>query len=234
MGGYDYPAIGKPEIFMSWKSLFFIASFGWLNLLSLNGALSAPLPSRAEALMAIEQPSAESRLKGVLQLAKMGVMADADIVVKRLQDDDEQVRQAASIAIWEIWGRSGDKEVDNLFKRGLVALQSGRLEDSVGRFSSAIKKKASFAEAWNKRATVYFHLGKYEESLRDCDEVLKLNANHFGALSGMGQIHIKLGDYEKAIAHLKRALKINPNLTGTAELISILQLELDKKLRNSI
>jgi tetratricopeptide (TPR) repeat protein len=219
---------------MRCKPLFLLVSFCCLNLLNPTSALSVPPLSRNAALMALEQPSTESRLKAVLQLAKIGVMSDADVVVKRLLDDDEQVRLAASMAIWEIWGRSGDKVVDSLFKRGLDAMQAGKLEDSVGQFSSAIKKKATFAEAWNKRATVYFHLGKYEESLKDCDEVLKLNANHFGALSGMGQIHIKLGDYEKAISHLKRALKINPNLTGTAELISLLQIELDKKLRNSI
>jgi tetratricopeptide (TPR) repeat protein len=234
MGRYEYLANRVLEIFMRCKTLFLVASLCWLNLLSPTAALSAPPLSRASALTALEQPSAESRLKGVLQLAKTGVMADADAVVKRLQDDDEQVRLAASMAIWEIWGRSGDKAVDSLFKRGLNAMQSARLDEAIGQFSSVIKKKATFAEAWNKRATVYFHQGKYEESLKDCDEVLKLNANHFGALSGMGQIHIKLGDYEKAIAHLKRALKINPNLTGTAELISILQAELDKKLRNSI
>jgi tetratricopeptide (TPR) repeat protein len=216
-------------------NLYFVCCLLFLSgLFNASAAFSAPTPNRASALAALESPSSQARIRALAQLAKVGSMADAEMVIKRLYDDDEQVRAAASVVVWEIWGRSGDSLLDGQFKRGLNAMQGARLDEAVVAFSAVIKKKATFAEAWNKRATVYFFQGRYEESLKDCDEVLKLNANHFGALSGMGQIYLKLGDYERAIEHLKRALKINPNLPGTPELIAILQAELDKKLRNSI
>jgi len=94
-------------------------------------------------------------------------------------------------------------------------------------------QKPEFAEGWNKRATVYFLIGRFDASLHDCDQVLKRNPQHFGALAGAGQIHLRLGDRKRALEFFRRAVDVNPNLEGPAQMIPILeeQLEADERRR---
>jgi tetratricopeptide (TPR) repeat protein len=91
-------------------------------------------------------------------------------------------------------------------------MQAADLQDALTTFSEIIRRKPSFAEGWNKRATILYMIGEHRKSLHDCDEVLKRNPNHFGALSGMAQIHVILGQPEHALEAYERAVKINPNL----------------------
>lgn len=198
-------------------------------------AAAADRPAtRAQALQAIAQPSAELRRAGVERLGDIGTMADTDRLVARLHDEDEQVRLVANTALWQIWGRSGDKSVDVLYRRGVEQMEAGELPDAVATFTEIIRRKPGFAEAWNKRATLFYMMGLLELSLKDCDEVIKRNRNHFGALSGYGQIYLSMGDLERAATYLERALRINPNLAGAASTVQMLRERLDARQRRTI
>ncbi|HWK84020.1 MAG TPA: tetratricopeptide repeat protein [Caldimonas sp.] len=179
--------------------------------------------TRAQALRALEQPAADTRLAAIARLADIGKMADADRLIGRLDDADPQVRAAAAAAIWQIWSRSGDPAIDKLYTRGVEQMQAQALTDALATFSAIVLRKPDFAEGWNKRATIYFLLGRNDESLRDCDEVFKRNRKHFGALAGAGQIHLQLGHAELALDFFRRAVAVNPNLKGPAEMIPILE-----------
>jgi tetratricopeptide (TPR) repeat protein len=113
-----------------------------------------------------------------------------------------------------LWSRSGDDAIDALMDTGVAQMQSQQFRAAIATFSEVIRLKPSFAEGWNKRATVLFLAGDLRKSLADCDEVMKRNPNHFGALAGYGQIYFQLEQYEKAIEYWKRALKVNPNMEG--------------------
>ena len=214
--------------------------FPWLQigLLALTVAVPAAAvdqaPTRAQTLKAIEQPSAEVRRAAVQRLGEIGTMADADRLVARLRDEDERVRLFATASMWQIWSRSGDRAIDASYQRGLQQMEMSKMEEAVATFSEIIRKKPSFAEAWNKRATIYYLLGKFELSIKDCDEVIKRNSNHFGALSGYGQIYINLGDFERALTYFERALKVNPNLPGASTTIQLLRQQLLEKQRKTI
>lgn len=191
-------------------------------------------PTRAQTLRAIEERSAETRRAAVQRLGQIGTMADAERLVARLRDNDEQVRLLASASMWQIWSRSGDAAIDALYQRGLQQMEMARAEEAVATFSEIIRKKPSFAEAWNKRATVYYLMGEFELSMKDCDEVLKRNSSHFGALSGYGQMYMQLGDPERALGYFERALKVNPNLPGASTTLRLLQQQLQEKQRRSV
>lgn len=203
-------------------------------------AMACPLtaadkqPNRTQALAALTQPSAELRRAGVERLGEIGTMADAERLVARLHDDDEQVRLYATASMWQIWSRSGDKSVDAMYQHGIEQMEAGKLRDAVATFSGIIRKKPSFAEAWNKRATLYYMVGEFGLSLKDCDEVIKRNPNHFGALSGYGQIYLVLGDLERAASYLERALKVNPNLPGAASTVQMLRERLETRQNKTI
>jgi tetratricopeptide (TPR) repeat protein len=198
--------------------------------------ISAPVAaqmSRAEALKALEQPAPAVRLAGVERLAEVGVMADAERLVASLHDAAPAVRERAASALWQIWGRSGDPAIDELFVRGVSQMEAAALGDALVTFDEIVRRRPAFAEGWNKRATIYFLLGRYAESLKDVDEVLQRNRHHFGALSGAGQIHLQLGNERLALEFFQRALAVNPNLEGLDQLIPILEERVRKKSRNT-
>ena len=76
--------------------LALLPAVGWSQALSL-----------ADARRALSAPAAETRLAGVERLGEIGTMADADRLVARLADDDDDVREHAGSAMWLIWSRSG-------------------------------------------------------------------------------------------------------------------------------
>jgi tetratricopeptide (TPR) repeat protein len=186
-----------------------------LLLAAAGGPGAAEAFTRDEALRELaDVRNAETRRLGAAQLAETGVMADVPVLTGALRDADAGVRAEAERALWLVWSRSGDPEVDAMFAEGLRQMQGYGILEAIGTFSDIIQKKPEFAEGWNKRATVFYMLGEYEKSLKDCDEVVKRNPAHFGALSGYGQIYLQLGKLDEALYYFERALAVNPNLAG--------------------
>jgi len=210
-----------------------------LVALLLSGASVAAPWTRAQALDAVAQPDPAARLAAVDRLAEIGLMVDAGRVIERLGDTDPRVRVAAQGAIWRIWSRSEDPQIDKLFAQGVEQMQRSALDDALTTFNEIVRRKPDFSEGWNKRATIYFLLGQnekslLEKSLQDCDEVFKRNPQHFGALSGAGQIHLQLGHPRRALEYFRRAVQVNPNLDGPAQMIPQLEQHLRNVERNTI
>jgi tetratricopeptide (TPR) repeat protein len=178
---------------------------------------------REAALEALKDPDAAQRERGVVGLARNGRMADAPVLVAALRDPDESVRATAEQALWIVWSRSGNAQVDKLFAQGLEEMNGGRFDDGIATFSRVIEMAPEFAEGWNKRATLYFLAGDYRKSLADCDEVMKRNPAHFGALAGYGQIYLRLDEPEKALDYFKRALGVNPNMGSVEAAVRLLE-----------
>jgi tetratricopeptide (TPR) repeat protein len=190
---------------------------------------------REDALAALANGSdVEARRGAVSALAEAGTMADAPALLDALRDSDSRVRALAERALWEIWSRSGNDDVDHLLRAGVVEMQHGQLEASIDTFSEVIRRQPDFAEGWNKRATVYYLVGEYRKSAADCDEVLKRNPSHFGALSGYGMIWMRLDEPARALERFEQALAVNPNLDSVRETIDALRTLLIQQRRNAI
>ena len=179
--------------------------------------------SRAEALQALASSDAATRAEAVVWIANRGAMADAGLLHERLRDESGLVRSYAEQGLWLLWTRSGDAATDRQMAHATELLGAGQLDQAVAILTQIIQKRPTFAEAWNRRATVYYVAGEYRKSIADCDEVLKRNPRHFGALSGLGQIHTRLEQYEEALRWFHRALEVNPNMIGVE--INIKQVE---------
>jgi tetratricopeptide (TPR) repeat protein len=190
--------------------------------------------TREQALGQLAQRDPAVRRAAIARLGEIGVMADVKPLVAALRDDDEEARVEAERAIWRIWSRSGNAEVDALFQTGVEQMASGDLEAAIATFSRVIERAPQFAEGWNKRATVYFLAGDLRRSLADCDEVMKRNPDHFGALSGYALIYARLEYYERALDYSRRALSINPNLDGVRSNIEALERLIQQRRRQTI
>ena len=188
----------------------------WLLFCSGMAATASPpgAMTRDQALRFLGDDVAEVRRAAAARLAEVGRGADAKALIARLKDGDGEVREAAHLAIWSVWSRSGDAKVDQMLAAGTVAMNGGDFDRALALFTQVIKRKPAFAEGWNKRATLYFFAGRLKESLADCDQVMKFNPDHFGALAGYGQIWLQLGDFGKSLNYFERALAINPTMEG--------------------
>jgi tetratricopeptide (TPR) repeat protein len=202
--------------------------------LAAGPAFPEPPATRAEALAALENPQTERRAEAVVWVANHGRMDDTALLVKRLHDESLFVRGYAERGLWLLWGRSGDGDIDGVMARGVEAMEAGNHPAAVTLFTEVIRRRPSFAEGWNKRATAYYLTGDYRKSLADCAEVIKRNPQHFGALSGYGQVYFQLEDYENAILWWRRALAVNPNMAGVEiSLRTVERLLQDKRGRST-
>jgi tetratricopeptide (TPR) repeat protein len=179
--------------------------------------------TREQALQDLRAARPALRREAAARLADVGTAADVSALIKALRDNDSATRRLAESSIWRIWSRSGNVKIDRLFARGVRHMNRGEADAAIATFSEVIRRKPSFAEGWNKRATVYFLIGEYRKSLSDCDEVIKRNPQHFGALAGYGQIHVRLEQPERALGYFRRALDINPNMAGVARAVEELE-----------
>jgi tetratricopeptide (TPR) repeat protein len=209
-----------------------------LLAMALTAAAAPAFPqapqTREQALAALKHADAATRAEAVVWIANRGAMSDAPLLHERLRDESPFVRAYAERGLWLLWARSGDAATDELMARGTEEMQSGQHAKAVETFTSVIKAKPDFAEAWNRRATVHYLAGDFERSIADCGEVLKRNPRHFGALSGMGQIFFQLQDYDQALVWYRRALEVNPNMTGVELSIKgIEELLRDKRGRST-
>jgi tetratricopeptide (TPR) repeat protein len=196
--------------------------------------MSAAQATRTEALQALESDDAAQRRDAVVALADSGTMADAQRLLEALHDEDAGVRALAEQAVWRVWTRSGDPDVDALMKSGMRYMEAGQLGAAVDAFTQVIERQPDFAEGWNKRATVYFLIGDYDQSLEDCDETLKRNPNHFGALSGCGAIYAQRDELDRAAEYFERALEVNPNLQGIEQGLALIRQRLGTRAKQSI
>ena len=184
---------------------------------------SAPALSRERAQHALTDTDVEVRRQAAARLGEVGLMADTPALRQALRDADEGTRENAEKAMWQIWERSGNQQVDRLYQTGVEQMRSGDLRKAIATFTRIIELKPGFAEGWNKRATLYFLAGEYRKSLADCAQVILRNPHHFGALAGYGQIYLKLEDYARSLEYFQRALEVNPNMDSVR--LNILLLE---------
>ena len=192
----------------------FAVAFAIALLAATPGVHAQDVASRDEALKTLTARDPTKRAEAIAWLAEHGQPSDEAALRLRLRDDNSFVRHYAEQALWVLWSRSGDDAIDALMDTGVAQMQDQQFTAAIATFSEVIRRKPSFAEGWNKRATVLFLAGELKKSLADCDEVMKRNPNHFGALAGYGQIYFQLEQYEKAIEYWRRALDVNPNMRG--------------------
>jgi len=190
--------------------------------------------SREQAVKRLSHVTAQARREATARLGEVGIMADVPALLKALRDSDEDTRQRAEQAIWRIWARSGNQEVDALYETGIEQMNAGSLQQAIVTFTRIIELKPDFAEGWNKRATLYFLVGDLHKSLADCDEVMKRNPYHFGALSGYALIYTRLEYYDRALEYSRRALEVNPNLDGVKQNIGLLEHLLAQRRKQMI
>ncbi len=133
--------------------------------------------------------------------------------------------------IWEIWSTHPfNEKLTSRLAEGSSFVRAKQYSKAINIFTELIEEDPSWAEAWNKRATVLYLIEDYEGSQKDIDEVLKLEKRHFGALAGQGLVNLKLKNYEKAIKSYQQVLKIYPSMSSPKIMIEQIEELINEEL----
>ena len=132
--------------------------------------------------------------------------------------------------IWNIWStHPTNQKLTKMLAKGSDLVNNKKYEDAIEIFTQVIKLDPSWAEAWNKRATVLYLIGEFQKSQNDINKVLELEKRHFGALAGQGLVNIELKNYEKAILSYQKAKEIYPTMKSPEIMIKQLKILIQKE-----
>ena len=141
-----------------------------------------------------------------------------------LKNNDPTLSKNIELKIWDLWStHPTDDKLTSILNEGSRLMQDKDLFRAISVFTEVIEMDPTWAEAWNKRATVYYMIGEFEKSQNDIDRVLNLEKRHFGALAGQGLVNIQLKNYEKAILSYQMAEKIYPSMRSPKIMIKQIQ-----------
>ena len=147
-----------------------------------------------------------------------------------LKIKDKSISFKIEQKIWKIWStHPNNNELTSMLSVGSDFVNNNQYQKAVEIFTKIIELDPSWAEAWNKRATVLYMMGEFKKSQNDIDEVLKLEKRHFGALAGQGLVNIKLENYEKAIMSYEEAMEIYPSMNSPKIMIKQLKELIQKQ-----
>ncbi|HSS69022.1 MAG TPA: HEAT repeat domain-containing protein, partial [Casimicrobiaceae bacterium] len=87
-------------------------------------AAQAQEPARMQAVQSLSSSDPQARRSAAARLSEVGTTADVPVLVRALRDPDQDARGEAEQAIWHIWSRSGDPEVDKLYETGIEQMNA--------------------------------------------------------------------------------------------------------------
>jgi len=193
----------------------------------------ARLPVIALGLVIFAAPGlAQGSADSDVPTQKLTAQETREVALDRLfaslhKASDEEAAKGVEEKIWELWSRFDSPTAEVLLGQAVVAMGASENAASLEILDRIVASYPTYAEAWNKRATLHFALGNYEASLRDIDKVLDLEPRHFGALAGRGMIYQRQENWTAALNAYREALSMNPSMTGVKNAVQ----ELSKRER---
>jgi tetratricopeptide (TPR) repeat protein len=121
--------------------------------------------------------------------------------------------------IWAIWARNDSPTAELLLRQSVAAMNAHEHDAAEKMLIQLIETYPTYAEAWNKRATLYYMQGRNQDSLIDIEHVLELEPRHFGALAGKAMILRAEGKTIEALKVLRETLSINPHMQSVVQAI---------------
>lgn len=162
--------------------------------LALSLAFSAPACAGEAAISA--EAKAEPTLDDLFgRLKKAQIPAQAERIA-----DDIRAR----------WFDSGSATIDLMMGWANEAAEAKKFDVALDFLDQVTMLAPSFAEGWNRRATVHFLAEDFAKSMADIERTLELEPRHFGALSGMAVILRSAGRDELALRAYEQVLALYP------------------------
>ena len=121
--------------------------------------------------------------------------------------------------------QSGSATTDLLMSWARKAISDKAYPLALDVLDQVVILQPTYAEAWNKRATVHYLMDDYSSSMADVRQVLAYEPRHFGALSGLGIMLEAMDRKTEALDVFRKALEIDPQLEKVREAVERLEKE---------
>jgi tetratricopeptide (TPR) repeat protein len=155
----------------------------------------------------------------------MDMMTDKIFNTDQLADDYETLRELgdcySSVEKYqqaqECYDRAAELEPDKAAPYvgiGLIALQSGKLDDALNAFKVAKRLENDCAKAYCGLAMVYQEQADYAQAFEHYLKCLDLDSDNVGALLGLFQASCQMGSFSKVIYYLEIYLEMHPKDTA--------------------
>jgi len=169
-------------------------------------------------------PGGSARPNGITEERQENRLDALFLQLKRERNAAAAERIAGRIG--EAWSNSGSASIDLMMGWSKTAMDAKKFDVALDFLDQVVTMRPTYAEGWNRRATVHFAMENYAKSMADINRTLELEPRHFGALAGMGQIMKNTGRKELALRAWQRVLDIYPMMRSAQAEVATLSEEL--------
>ena len=142
------------------------------------------------------------------------------------RERNEKAAERIAQRIWGEWAESGSASIDLMMQWSQKATEDQKYDVALDFLDQVVTLQPTYAEGWNRRATVHFLMKNYGKSMSDIDHTLQLEPRHFGALSGLAQIMALTGHKQSALEAWQKVLAIYPMMRSAQDQVATLSEEL--------
>ncbi|MER9305324.1 hypothetical protein NKJ06_21505 [Mesorhizobium sp. M0293] len=192
--------------------------FAFLTSLLVSGAVYGP----ARADDAVAPPATQNAPP--VAMTKQARLDQLFGDLKRERNEKAAERIAGNI--WNEWSQSGSASIDLMMQWSQKAVEGQKFDVALDFLDQVVTLQPTYAEGWNRRATVHFMMKNYGKSMSDIDHTLQLEPRHFGALSGLAQIMALTGHKQSALEAWQKVLAIYPMMRSAQDQVGTLSEEL--------
>jgi tetratricopeptide (TPR) repeat protein len=142
------------------------------------------------------------------------------------RERNEKAAERIAGNIWNEWSQSGSASIDLMMQWSQKAVEDQKFDVALDFLDQVVTLQPTYAEGWNRRATVHFMMKNYGKSMSDIDHTLQLEPRHFGALSGLAQIMALTGHKQSALEAWQKVLAIYPMMRNAQDQVGTISEEL--------
>ena len=118
---------------------------------------------------------------------------------------------------------------DALAQEAMAAGQSGRTDDAIRAYESALKVNPQWDKGWADQGALYYAAGKFPQAIAALKNSIGINPKNSQAWAFLGLTEFETKDYSNAYVHLDRARELDFRGTPAVMLLAIYHLA---ELRN--
>ena len=142
------------------------------------------------------------------------------------RERNEKAAERIAGRIWSEWFQSGSASIDLMMQWSQKAMENQKYDVALDFLDQVVILQPTYAEGWNRRATVHYMMRNFGKSMSDIDQTLQLEPRHFGALSGLAQIMAATGHKQSALEAWQKVLAIYPMMRSAQDQVGTLSEEL--------
>ncbi len=142
------------------------------------------------------------------------------------RERNEKAAERIAARIRKEWNSSGSAVTDLMMQWSQEAMEKKKFDVALDFLDQVVTLSPTYAEGWNRRATVHYMMHNFAKSMADIDHTLQLEPRHFGALSGMAEIMKETERKQLALDAFQRVLDIYPMMRNAQNELATLSEEL--------